>query len=158
MKSIYKISGLLLLLVTVILSCTKDDLAFKDFLKDGEIIYPGRVANIVTKPGNLRTALWWNPSPDPSVSKYVVYWNNNADSVVVTASSHNPTDTIKVIIPNLSEYTYTFTIYSYDAQGHKSIPIEARNVRVFGPLYHKVLTPRNSTGGTMKSNVHLNGG
>lgn len=147
MKSIYKISGLLLLLVTVILSCTKDDLAFKDFLKDGEIVYPGRVANIVTKPGNLRTALWWNPSPDPSVSKYVVYWNNNADSVVVTASSHNPTDTIKVVIPNLSEYTYTFTIYSYDAQGHKSIPIEARNVRVFGPLYQSGLLnrPYNAT-------------
>jgi hypothetical protein len=147
MKSIYKISGLLLLLVTVILSCTKDDLAFKDFLKDGEIVYPGRVANIVTKPGNLRTALWWNPSPDPSVSKYVVYWNNNADSVVVTANSHNPTDTIKVVIPNLSEYTYTFTIYSYDAQGHKSIPIEARNVRVFGPLYQSGLLnrPYNAT-------------
>ena len=147
MKSIYKISGLLLLLVTVILSCTKDDLAFKDFLKDGEIVYPGRVANIVTKPGNLRTALWWNPSPDPSVSKYVVYWNNNADSVVVTASSHNPTDTIKVVIPNLSEYTYTFTIHSYDAQGHKSIPIEARNVRVFGPLYQSGLLnrPYNAT-------------
>ncbi|WP_316845485.1 DUF4998 domain-containing protein [Pedobacter psychrodurus] len=142
MKSIYKISGLLLLLVTIVISCTKDDLAFKDYLKDGEIVYPGRVANIVTKPGNLRTGLWWNPSPDPSISKYVVYWNNNADSVVVNSSTHNPLDTIKVTIPNLKEYTYTFTVYSYDAQGHKSIPIEARNVRVFGPLYQSGLLNR----------------
>jgi len=147
MKSIYKISGLLLLLVTIVISCTKDDLAFKDFLKDGEIVYPGRVSNIITKPGNLRTGLWWNPSPDPSISKYVVYWNNNADSVVVNSSTHNPLDTIKVTIPNLKEYTYTFTVYSYDSQGHKSIPIEARNVRVFGPLYQSGLLnrPYNAT-------------
>jgi hypothetical protein len=147
MKSIYKISGLLLLLATIIISCTKDDLAFKEYLKDGEIVYPGRVANITTKPGNLRTALWWNPSPDPSVSRYVVYWNNNADSVVVNSTTHNPLDTMKVTIPNLREYTYTFTVYSYDAQGHKSIPIEARNVRVFGPLYQSGLLnrPYNAT-------------
>lgn len=147
MKSIYKISGLLLLLAMVIISCTKDDIAFKEYLKDGEIVYPGRVANIITKPGNLRTGLWWNTSPDPSVTKYVVYWNNNADSVVVNASTHNPLDTMKVIIPNLKEYTYTFTIYSYDGQGHKSIPVEARNVRVFGPLYQSGLLnrPYNAT-------------
>jgi len=147
MKSIYKINALLLLLVTVIISCTKDDLAFKEFLKDGEMVYPGRVANIITRPGNLRTALWWNPSPDPSVTKYVVYWNNNGDSVVVNSTTHNPLDTVKVTIPNLKEYTYTFTVYSYDAQGHKSIPIEARNVRVFGPLYQSGLLnrPYNAT-------------
>jgi len=147
MKSIYKISGLLLLLLTLIISCTKDDLAFKEFLKDGEMVYPGRVANIITKPGNLRTALWWNPSPDPSVTKYVVYWNNNGDSAVVNSTTHNPLDTVKVILSNLKEYTYTFTVYSYDAQGHRSIPIEARNVRVFGPLYQSGLLnrPYNAT-------------
>jgi hypothetical protein len=145
MKNIYKISGLLLLLVVVIISCTKDDIAFKDYLKDGEIVYPGKVANVTTKPGNLRTALWWNPSPDPSVSKYVIYWNNNVDSVVVNATSHNTSDIIKVVIPNLKEYTYTFTIYSYDAQGHKSIPIAANNVRVFGPLYQSGLLNRPYT-------------
>ncbi|MNX45238.1 hypothetical protein D3C86_757460 [compost metagenome] len=51
-------------------------------------------------------------------------------------------DTIKVTIPNLSEYTYTFTVYSYDAQGRKSIPIEAPNVRVYGPLYRGGLLNR----------------
>jgi hypothetical protein len=147
MKSIYKNIGLLALLIAVMIGCTKDDLAFKDYLKDGEIVYPGRVANIISKPGNLRTALWWNPSPDPSISKYVVYWNNNADSVVVQATSHKPTDTIKVTIPNLKEYTYNFTIFSYDGKGNRSIPIEAKNIRVFGPLYQSALLnrPYNAT-------------
>ncbi|MNK01735.1 hypothetical protein D3C87_195410 [compost metagenome] len=142
MKNIYKVAGIVLLFGTVIISCTRDDIEFKEFLKDGETVYPGKVSNIVSKAGNLRTGLWWNPSPDPSVTKYVIKWNNNADSLIVNAPTHNPLDTIKVTIPNLSEYTYTFTVYSYDAQGRKSIPIEAPNVRVYGPLYRGGLLNR----------------
>ena len=142
MKYIYKLPAVALLLTVIIVSCTKDDLAFKEFLKDGETVYPGKVSKIVAKAGNLRTGLWFNPSPDPSVTKYVIKWNNNADSIAVNSSSHNPLDTIKVIIPNLSEYTYTFTVFSYDAQGRKSIPIEAPNVRVYGPLYQGALLNR----------------
>lgn len=142
MKNIYRVAGIVLLFGTVIISCTRDDIEFKEFLKDGETVYPGKVSNIVPKAGNLRTGLWWNPSPDPSVTKYVIKWNNNADSLIVNAPTHNPLDTIKVTIPNLSEYTYTFTVYSYDAQGRKSIPIEAPNVRVYGPLYRGGLLNR----------------
>lgn len=142
MKYIYKLPAVALLLTIIVVSCSKDDLAFKEFLKDGETVYPGKVSKIVAKAGNLRTGLWFNPSPDPSVTKYVIKWNNNADSIAVNSSSHNPLDTIKVIIPNLSEYTYTFTVFSYDAQGRKSIPIEAPNVRVYGPLYQGALLNR----------------
>ena len=146
MKNIYKVGCLLCSAVVVGLSCSKDDTAFKDFLKEGEIVYPGKPATIVSKPGNLRTALWWNPSPDPSISKYVVYWNNKTDSVMVPASSHNPLDTIKVTIPNLKEYTYSFSIYAYDDQGNRSIPIDVNNVRVFGPTYQATLLNRPYNG------------
>lgn len=142
MKNIYKIAGIVLLFAAVIISCTKDDVAFREYLKDGETVYPGKVGNIITKAGNLRTGLWWNPSPDPSITKYVIKWNNNADSMIVDANSHNPLDTVKAVVPNLKEYTYTFTIYSYDAQGNRSVPIEAPNVRVYGPLYQTALLNR----------------
>lgn len=142
MKNIYKIAGSVLLVATVIFSCTKDDTEFKNFLKDGETVYPGKVLKVVPKAGNLRTGLWFNPSPDPSITKYVVKWNNNADSLVVNSTTHNPLDTVKVIIPNLSEYTYSFIIYSYDAKGNKSVPMEAPNVRVYGPLYQGALLNR----------------
>jgi len=146
MKYIYGVYCFLMLCL-VIQGCTKDDTEFKSYLKDGEIVYPGRVSPVITKPGNFRTALWWNPSPDPSVTRYVVYWNNKTDSVVVNATSHQPQDTIKVTIPNLKEYTYSFIIYSYDQQGRKSIPVEANNVRVFGSLYQAGLLnrPYNAT-------------
>ncbi|KQN36264.1 hypothetical protein ASE92_09080 [Pedobacter sp. Leaf41] len=142
MRKIYQLPAFLFLLTIVVSSCTKDDLAFKEYLKNGETVYPGKVSKIVAKAGNLRTGLWFNPSPDPSVTKYVIKWNNNVDSIAVNSSSHNPLDTIKVIIPGLSEYTYTFTVFSYDAQGRKSIPIEAPNVRVYGPLYQSGLLNR----------------
>ncbi|MFN0257276.1 DUF4998 domain-containing protein [Pedobacter ureilyticus] len=147
MKNIYKIASVTLVFAAMIISCTKDDTQFKDFLKDGETVYPGKVLKVTQKAGNLRTGLWFNPSPDPSITKYVVKWNNNTDSMVVNATTHNPLDTIKVIIPNLSEYTYTFTVYSYDAQGNRSIPVEVPNVRVYGSLYQGALLnrPYNAT-------------
>lgn len=142
MKNIYKMAALLLLITSVVISCTKDDLEFKEFLKNGETVYPGKVAKVLPKAGNLRTGLWWNPSPDPSITKYVIKWNNNADSMTVDATTHNPLDTVKVIIQNLKEYTYTFNIYTYDAAGHRSIPVEVPNIRVYGPLYQSTLLNR----------------
>ena len=142
MKNITKYILLFFTATAIIIGCTKDDLEFKEFLKDGEIVYPGRVAKIVIKPGNLRTGLWFNPSPDPSVTKYLIYWNNNADSLIVPATTHQPLDTVRVIIPNLSEYAYTFRVYSLDGKGRKSIPIEVPNIRVYGPLYQGGLLNR----------------
>jgi hypothetical protein len=146
MKNIHYICCFLLLCF-VIGACSKQDQDFKAFLADKEIVYPGRVAQIVSKPGNLRTALWFSPSPDPSITKYVVYWNNKADSVVVPSTSHLTSDTIKVIIPNLKEYAYSFVVNSFDAAGNKSVPIEINNVRIFGPLYQSGLLnrPYNAT-------------
>lgn len=147
MKYIYGIYCFLLCCL-VLQGCTKDDTEFKSYLKDGEIVYPGRTSAVLNKPGNLRTALWWNPSTDPTITKYVVYWNNKTDSVVVKATSHSPLDTVKVIIPDLKEYTYSFVIYSYDALGRKSVPVEANNVRVFGTLYQSGLLNRPYNGTT----------
>jgi hypothetical protein len=140
-KNIYSV--LLLLLISIGLSnCKKLDTDFKSFLNGKELIYPGVVAKLNSAPGNLRTAILWNPSSDPSITRYVVYWNNKADSVVFNSSDHKTTDTLKVIIPNLNEYIYSFTIYAYDAKGNKSIPTDLNNVKVYGPVYQSGLVNR----------------
>jgi len=142
MKNIVQRAFLLLALLTGLLCCTKRDTEFKSFLNGHEIIYPGVVANVHSRPGNLRAALLWNPSPDPSITHYVIYWNNRADSVVFNSQDHNPADTLKVIIPNLNEYIYSFTIYSYDAKGNKSVPLNINNVKIYGPIYQSGLINR----------------
>ncbi|WP_316825897.1 MULTISPECIES: DUF4998 domain-containing protein [Pedobacter] len=115
--------------------CSDKDQKYKELLGDGEIVYPGVIAKPDFRAGNLRTQLVWNPSPDPNIQRYVIYWNNNLDSLVVPATRLASTDTVKVIVPNLREGTYSFTVYSHDKNGHVSIPININGVRVFGPIY-----------------------
>jgi hypothetical protein len=134
MKSIFIVLSMFIVAL-VYTSCKKKDTEFRDLLGGKELVYPGLPANTNFRSGNKRILLQWNPSPDPTITKYVVYWNNNADSMVVNATSHRPSDTVKVLIPNLQEYVYSFNIYSFDNAGNKSIPLPLNNARVYGPLY-----------------------
>jgi hypothetical protein len=76
------------------------------------------------------------------LSKYKIYWNNKQDSLTVTATDHVTADTVKVLIPNLNEGTYSFNVYSIDDAGHVSIPLNINNVRVFGAVYESALFNR----------------
>jgi hypothetical protein len=122
--------------------CNKKPTDYRSFLNGQEIIYPGKIINPSVATGNLRLLLTWNPSPDPSVAKYVVYWNNYADSAVINASSHATTDTVKCLIGNLAEFSYTFFIYSYDKEGNRSVLTEIDNAKADGPIYRSGLHNR----------------
>src|SRR5437879_4801785 len=141
MKLIFKIA-IVLMFATAFISCVKRDMEFKNFLNGKELVYPGVANNPHSEPGNLRVELLWNPSPDPSIVKYIIFWNNKADSLVYPSTNHNPADTLRVIVPNLNEYSYSFTVYSYDAKGNRSIPLDINNVKVYGPGYQSGLVNR----------------
>ncbi|NHA02467.1 hypothetical protein G7092_01600 [Mucilaginibacter sp. HC2] len=129
-------------LVITLYSCQKNNLGndYKNYYTGHEIVYTGAVANAVVQPGNLEIGLKWKASTDPSITKYVIYYNNKADSQIVNISGK--ADTIKTVIKGLAEYTYSFTIYSYDAKGNKSIPYEVNNAKVYGPIYISTLLNR----------------
>ena len=129
-------------LLALALACGKKATDYRSFLGGHEITYPGVIQNPAVDPGNGRLLLIWHPSTDPSVARYVVYWNNYADSTTVPAVSHNPLDTVKCYISNLSEYTYTFFVNSYDSAGNKSVTSEIDNARVYGPIYQASLYNR----------------
>jgi len=131
-----------LLLFLQMASCSKKPTDYRKFLGGGELVYPGAAAQTQVLPGNNRLELTWHPSADPSIAKYVVYWNNYADSVTVPASSHVPADKLKCLINNLQEYTYTFFIYSFDSAGNKSKSTEIDNARVYGSIYQSSLQNR----------------
>ena len=133
---------ILVSLILAIMACKKKDTEFRDFFGGKELVYPGVGAKVVFRPGNLRVQLSWNPSPDQNVSKYMVFWNNRSDSLTVKATSHNPSDTVKVVIGGLREYVYSFTIFSYDAKGNRSVPLEVNNVKVYGPIYQSGMINR----------------
>ncbi|HEY9260282.1 DUF4998 domain-containing protein [Chitinophaga sp.] len=128
--------------VFLFIACSRKATDFKDFLGNTEIQYPGVVSGIAIYPGNGRLAIGWKPSPDPSISKYVLYWNSRQDSVVINATSHKPTDTVLCLIPGLSEYAYTFFLYSYDRAGNRSIVTEIDNAHAYGSIYRSTLHNR----------------
>jgi len=131
-----------ILLMLIMVSCHKWD-EYKDFLPEGGKIYPGIDTAIIYQEGNGRALLGWKASPDQRIAGYAVYWNNEMDSLVLDATSHNPKDTVKALIQNLSEGFYTFTIHSFDLQGNRSVPVEKNNLRVYGAIYQKSLLNRD---------------
>ncbi len=142
MKNYHKSIGTVIICLLAVLSCSKKPTDYRSFLGGSEITYPGVVSNTFVFPGNGRLMLAWHPSPDPSVARYVVYWNNYADSIVIPAVSHNLSDTVKCVVNNLAEYAYTFFVYSYDSIGNKSVPSEIDNAKVYGSIYQNSLHNR----------------
>ncbi|SEM30521.1 protein of unknown function [bacterium A37T11] len=141
MKILFKHIAFASLLLEM-LGCEKYADNYKQYLGNGEVIYPGLAQHVHYQAGNLRTVLIWNPSPDPNIKDYVIRWNNGADSLQVVAATHDPADSIVVSIPNLSEYVYTFTIVAFDNDGNVSVGQELNNVRIYGPLYQSTLLNR----------------
>ncbi|RDC57337.1 hypothetical protein DU508_09220 [Pedobacter chinensis] len=141
MKIIFNITFICFISI-VFFGCKKYDDDYKAYLDNKEIKYSGKIAKAGYNTGNLRAELFWNPSPDPSITKYVITWNNGASKLELAATSHNPSDVVKVIIPDLDEYVYSFSVVSYDNEGNKSIATEINNVRVFGAAYVATLLNR----------------
>lgn len=142
MKLYHKYAYGVLALLLIFLSCSKKATDYRSFLEGTELTYPGIVSNPGVLVGKNRLQLIWHPNPDPSVSKYVVYWNNFADSLVVSATTHNTSDTVRCSINNLAEYVYSFFIYSYDNKGNRSVATEVDNARVYGTVYTNTLHNR----------------
>ncbi|ANI89895.1 hypothetical protein A9P82_11725 [Arachidicoccus ginsenosidimutans] len=146
MKNI-KISGLIIFSVALLLqACTKST-DYRKYYAYGQDVYPATAPDLHAYGGLNRLLLVWGPQVDPSVVKYEIYWNNGggADSMSYTPPS-GKTGLDSVFIDNLSETdVYTISIYSYDAKGNKSIPVELQNAVVYGSIYSSNLTNRGFT-------------
>lgn len=132
-------------------ACDKADEAYKDFVPDGEKIYPGKVDSLVANPGKNRIGLEWLLKWDSRIVKCRIYWNRKADSVDVTVQRTNGVDTIRTILDGMTEGPYIFEVYTYNAQGDRSVKQEV-NGDVYGDFYESNLINR-----ILKSAVITNG-
>lgn len=139
-KNMYRAIAVLIAIV-VFIGCSKDAIDYKKYLDGKEKIYPGFPGSVGASPGNYRVKLSWKASPDPTVTRYRIFWNNAADSLDLNAPVSNNGE-ISVIIPKLVEYNYSFTIYSYDKNGNKSVPVQLNNIKIYGNSYKSSLTNR----------------
>lgn len=139
MKNTFCYILLLFLSLWALNSCKKMDSSFKQYIVPGGLIYAGKANSVVAYAGRNRVELSWLRGSDPNVTKAKVFWNNYSDSVEVNIPSDE--DSVKVVIDNLEEKTYSFVIKTYDADGNSSIPVEIMG-SAYGSKYQSQILNR----------------
>ena len=121
-------------------SCQKQDHAYAEFIKDGERVYIGKVADLKAHSGIGKVKLNFGVY-DSRVSKVKIKYNDDLDSIVMDINKTEAVDYIETIIDNLDERTYTFKVYALDKSGNSSI---SQNVdgQSFGNNHLLTLTNR----------------
>lgn len=136
-KSIFPTLMLSYLLSMV--ACTGMD----DYLKytDGKAkLYTGRVDSVKFSSGDERVVFYGLLTSDPKITKVTIFWNNRADSLVINVNRTTGVDTLNVSIP-LPEGRYNFEVFSYDANGNPSIPVNVSSTS-YGNDYKESLYNR----------------
>lgn len=135
--------GLLVAFATCLFAaCSKMNDTYKDFIQDGQMIYPGKADSARVLSGRNRLILAWPASTDPKVTKARIYWNNMTDSIEIPVKKKSAEqDTISVPFNDLPEGTYVFEIVTFDRKGNRSVKVEAVG-KVYGDVYENSLLSR----------------
>lgn len=136
-----KIIVALVILLVVIVSCSKMDSYKEKFEKGGPITYAGKMDSVNVLPGRNRVVIKGLFTSDPNIVKYRVFWKSRQDSIEVPVKRSSGVDTPKIIIPNLEEGTQSFEIRTYDKLGNSSVPVYVTG-NVYGDAYQSSIINR----------------
>jgi hypothetical protein len=148
--------------VSVVLysSCTRTTGdAYKKYQAGGELVYPGRADTVIVHAGYKRIQLSVVLGNDPLVKKVRAFWNNEHDSLETSVGHLTGKDTVNIIVPNLVEGNYNFTVYTFDEAGHRSVVFNGSGI-AYGDSYTSSLTNRNlrSVTQSKEGRIQLNWG
>lgn len=121
-------------------ACTKMD-DYKEYVKDGEISYTGKIDSLRIYSGNKRVMIEGLFLSDPKITKCVIYWNSRRDSAVIDVHRTGGVDTLRYFINDLQDNVYNFEIRTYDKLGNASIPVYAVGT-AYGDRYQASLNNR----------------
>lgn len=143
MKNYFRLFICIFALSLLCANCTKMD-DYKQYIPDGETIYPQKADSLKAFSGKKRIMLEWQII-DPKVDFCQISWfqgteQKNMDVLIETNSEYD-NNTTQVIIDNLEESNYIFTIVSFDKLGNRSIPVEIEQVS-YGDMYESSLVNR----------------
>lgn len=131
-------------------SCKKQDEIYKDFVVAGGLRYPQKPDSLRIQSGWNRILVQWLKPVDPSVVRARIFWNTGQDSLDVDLS--NPDDTIKVILNDMEENTYSIAVYTYDGKGNRSVASELSGSS-YGSAYASSLADRSLVSAGMLTNT-----
>jgi hypothetical protein len=114
---------LILTAALVLASCAKQDAIYKQFIKEGGIIYPAKPINVEARRGYQRVVLKWDAPMDPSLRTVKVFWDGTSHSQEFNYADY-PGGSIETVVDNLEDRSYTFSIVNYDGDGNKSLAAE----------------------------------
>lgn len=134
--------GFMLIIATFMASCEGMDDTYKDFIKDGPIVYIGKADSLKAHPGHERIMLTWQMQNDPRGTEAVIYWKNRQDSILFSLDRSKIKQ--ECIIENLPESSYIFEIIIHDKYGYSSLPVEISS-QTYGDVYASYLSPRSYT-------------
>lgn len=143
-------SFVVLLAIAGLGSCTTMDEEYKDFIKNGEISYTGKIDSLHIFSGHNRVQVNGLFIADPKITECRIFWNNKEDSLVVPVTRTQGVDVLSVIIPNLAENNYNFEVRTYDKLGNKSIPVTSIG-KTYGERYQLSLINRPIVTSTLVS-------
>lgn len=158
MKNITGFIWAVLFACLICASCTKSD-DYKKYLKGGEIVYPQKADSVKYFAGKNRGLLQWVLT-DKKVSSYKIVYrqSNQVGELIVPVTRPSGTskdDTIRIIVKDLDEADYEFTITTYDKLGHESLSVKADG-SVYGETYQKSLLNRDLKSKVLdESGLHL---
>jgi hypothetical protein len=116
---------LLVAVMGTLSSCSKMEDKHKPYLNNGDLYYAGAPYDVVVISKVKSVEIQFKKTADPSILKYIIYWNNRANSQDVAPSAY-PVES--VTIPNLVAGTYSFELIAVDKAGNKSNVVYAAGV------------------------------
>lgn len=118
-----------LTLISTFISCAKWD-EFKEYIKDGEVVYVGKLDSVKVFSGNERILVQAQVKPDPKIKKALMKWNDGKDSVILDIT-HN--SVLEHYIP-MAEGIVSLELFTIDDKGNRSVAVPAIG-RAYGPRY-----------------------
>lgn len=140
MEKSISLNIILFVLMLLFFSCEDMKDTYRQFTKDGEIIYISKADSIKTRGGEYRIGISWLVS-DPKVTSYKIYWNSHRDSMVNTITKTAGIDTVRIMLNGMREDVHQFDIFMYDENGNSSVRASAIG-RVYGDNYKASLLTR----------------
>lgn len=140
MKRIY---SLVALVISVLSFTSCDDFmdVHKEYIEGGEIIYAPKPDSVNFIAGEGRLLFNCRTYNAPNVRSIDVYWNDGLDSLIIPVELNTGYDSISVILDNMEEKSYTFTIRTTDNFGHKSLFVTDFGTS-YGDTYRATLNDR----------------
>lgn len=121
------------------LACTDMD-EYRKISGDGERVYPGKIVDAEVLAGDGRVVVRGLCNSDPKITVCRITWNLGTEYVDVAVDMSSGSYLVEREIA-LAENTYNFDLYTFDARGNRSIPVNVSG-RSYGEQYKAAITNR----------------